>query len=378
MIWGEFMCQTVQTLPAIYSRMPRNQVHERIARHRTDLGTRLVILGHHYQSDEILQFADFIGDSLKLSQLAAAQKRAEFVVFCGVHFMAESADILTAPNVQVILPDSSAGCDMADLATIDQVEQAWPFLESASGGKRIVPVAYVNSSAAIKAFCGRQGGACCTSGNASAVIDWALSHGDKILFLPDQHLGRNALYQMGCPLDSMVLYRATEPRGGLKSEDVAGATAVLWDGYCPVHMAFSREQCEQIRQADRACRILVHPECRWDVFHESDMAGGTEFIIETIEQAPVGSHWAIGTEEHLVDRLARRHAGRLAIRSLATTRAVCETMGRVDLRHLLWVLDRLVEGKTVNRVTVDEPTRGQAAVALERMLSLKATQPVKG
>jgi quinolinate synthase len=372
------MCRPSEPLPPPYGTMPKGQAFERIRRCRERLGQRVVILAHHYQSDEVVQFADFTGDSLKLSQLAADQKQAEVVVFCGVHFMAESADILTAPNVQVVLPDPGAGCDMAEQATIEQVERAWSFLAVAARGKRIIPVTYVNSSAAIKAFCGRHGGACCTSGNASAVIDWALSRGDKVLFMPDQHLGRNTLYQMDCPLDNMLLYRPTEPNGGLTERQVAGALAILWDGFCPVHMLFTKTQCDQIRQTDPACRILVHPECRWEVFRESDMSGSTELIIQTIDHAPSGSRWAIGTESHLVDRLAARHAGRLAIRSLCNEPAACESMNRIDAPRLLWILENLCEGRVLNRVVVEEPVRGHAIKSLERMLVLKVTQPIKG
>ncbi len=365
-------------LPAEYDRLAEPEVFDRIRRCIEQLGRRLVILGHHYQTDEVLQFADFVGDSLKLSQQAAGQRDAEFVVFCGVHFMAESADILTEPGVQVILPHLEAGCSMADMATAEQVEQAWPFLTAAADGATIVPVTYVNSTAEIKAFCGRHGGACCTSSNAPVVIDWALSQGDKVLFLPDQHLGRNTLYQMGQPLGGMVLYDPSGPNGGLTAAQVAGAKAILWDGYCDVHTVFTKEHCQQICRADPACRILVHPECTWEVFKEADLAGSTEFIIETVDRAPDGSHWAIGTETHLVDRLARRHADRLSVRNLAPERSDCRTMGLIDPKHLLWVLDHLVQDRTINRIAVDEPIRSDATVALERMLALKPSQPVKG
>ncbi len=365
-------------LLAEYESLPDAEVLDRIPRCREQLGERLVILGHHYQTDEILQFAHFVGDSLKLSQQAADQTQAEFVVFCGVHFMAESADILTRPDVHVVLPHLDAGCSMADMATVAQVERAWPFLTSAVGDRTIIPVTYVNSAATIKAFCGRNGGACCTSSNAPVVIDWALTHGEKLLFLPDQHLGRNSLYQMGHPLEHMVLFDPEQPDGGLTAEQVARARAVLWKGHCDVHTKFTKARCEEIRRTDRACRILVHPECQWDVFRESDLAGSTEFIIETIDRAPDGSRWAIGTETHLVDRLARRHAGRLEVQNLAAERSDCPTMGLIDPKHLLWCLDRIIEGQPVNRIVVDEPTRNDATVALERMLALKPSQPVKG
>ena len=365
-------------LPAACVELGDAEVFKRIRHCKDRLGHRLVILGHHYQTDAVLQFADFIGDSLKLSQQAAEQTQAEFVVFCGVHFMAESADILTRPDVKVILPHLEAGCSMADMATLEQVERAWPFLTEAAGDVTIIPVTYVNSCAQIKAFCGRHGGACCTSSNAPVVIDWALSQGDKILFLPDQHLGRNTLYQMGNPLDSMVSYAPDEPNGGLTAKQVAEAKGILWDGFCCVHMVFSEEHCRRIRESDPACRILVHPECQWEVFDKADLAGSTEFIIQAIEQAPDGSRWAIGTETHLVDRLARRHAHRLDVRNLAPDRSDCVTMGLIDPKHLLWVLDRLVAGDPVNAIVVEEPTRTDATQALERMLALKPIQPVKG
>ncbi len=364
-------------LPDDIQQLPDADVLEHIRRLRKALGPRLVILAHHYQSDEIVGVADFIGDSLKLSQRAAQQKAAEYVVFCGVHFMAESADILTDPNVRVILPELDAGCDMADRAALDQVDRAWGFLTSCMPDKQIVPITYVNSTAAIKAFVGRHGGACCTSSNAPAVIDWALSHGDMVLFLPDQHLGRNTLYQMGHPLDRMPLYRPAEPNGGLTPHQIDGASAVLWEGACPVHITYGLDDCRRVRQADPACRILVHPECPWDVFAESDMAGSTEFIIETIDQAPAGSHWAIGTEHHLVDRLIRQYAGRLEIQNLSPILPVCETMTRITPRHLLWVLRELAEGRVVQQIGVDESVRRDALRALERMLALKASGAIK-
>ncbi len=364
-------------LASIFDDMTDDEVFDGIRDCKAKLGGTLVILGHHYQTDEVLQFADYTGDSLKLSQQAADQTGAEFVVFCGVHFMAESADIVTRPGVRVLLPHLDAGCSMADMADLPQVERAWPFITAAAGNATVIPVTYVNSSAEIKAFCGRHGGVCCTSSNAPVVLDWALSQGDKVLFLPDQHLGRNTLYQMGHPLDHTVLFDPSEPDGGLTEEQVARATGILWDGFCCVHMVFSEEHCRAVRQEDPAIRILVHPECRWEVFHEADLAGSTEFIIRAIDDAPDGSKWAIGTETHLVDRLARRHAGRLEVRNLAPRRSDCRTMGLVDPKHLLWTLQNLVEGQVVNRIHVEDATRGDALVALQRMLDLKPTQPVK-
>jgi quinolinate synthase len=373
------MAETAQkSLPVDYQHVSEPDLFDRILRAKATLGDRLVILGHHYQADEVIQFADFVGDSLKLSQQAADQDRAEFVVFCGVHFMAESADIVTQPEVRVILPHLDAGCTMADMATLEQVETAWKFLTASVGEARFIPITYVNSSAVIKAFVGRNGGACCTSSNAPVVIDWALSHGEKVLFLPDQHLGRNTLYQMGYPLDGMLMWDPDEPNGGLTADQVATCRAVLWDGFCSVHMVFSETHCKRIRESDPACRILVHPECRWSVFEEADLAGSTEFIIQTIEDAPDGSHWAIGTETHLVDRLAKQHGDRLSIRNLAKFRSDCRTMGMVDPRHLGWVLDNLAAGTVVNQISVEPAVRGDALLALERMLDLKPSQPVKG
>lgn len=365
-------------LPAEYGHLAEAELFDRIRRCKERLGERLVILGHHYQTDEVLQFADFIGDSLKLSRQAAAQDRAEFVIFCGVHFMAESADIVTRPEVRVILPNLLAGCPMADMATVEQVEQAWPFLTASAGDAKIVPITYVNSSAEVKAFVGRHGGACCTSSNAPVVIDWAFSQGDKVLFLPDQHLGRNTLYQMDYPLDVMVMYDPDEPNGGLTADQVARAKGILWDGFCCVHMVFSKAQCQAIRQADPTCRILVHPECQWDVFRESDLAGSTEFIIQAIDSAADGSHWAVGTETHLVERLAAKHAGRLSVRNLAPNQSYCRMMSLVDVKHLAWVMDNLADGTVVNQITVEDPVRAEATIALERMLALKASHPVKG
>jgi quinolinate synthase len=363
---------------AEYQELATDQVLQRIRDLKKRLGSRLVILGHHYQTDEILACCDFVGDSLKLSQQAAQQQDAEYVVFCGVHFMAESADILTRPDVQVILPHLEAGCSMADMASIEQVEQAWPFLTEAAGADKIIPITYVNSTAEIKAFCGRHDGICCTSSNAPVVIDWALTFGEKVLFLPDQHLGRNTLYQMGCPLDLMALYDPKVHHGGLTREQVTGARAILWKGYCDVHMRFTEQDCLRVRKTDPSCRILVHPECGWEVFKEADMAGSTEFIIETIDGAPKGSRWAIGTETHLVERLARRHVGRLSVQSLSSERSDCPTMALVEPKYLLWALDNLAEGVAVNRIVVREPVRRDAILALERMLALKPGQPIKG
>ncbi|MBI4578969.1 MAG: quinolinate synthase NadA [Planctomycetes bacterium] len=362
-------------LPPPYSRLSEREMCGRICAHKAAFGRRLVILGHHYQQDDVIQFADFTGDSLKLSQLAARQADAEFVVFCGVHFMAESADILTHDDVAVILPDLSAGCSMADMAMIDQVEDAWDRFAGATDEK-IIPITYVNSTADVKAFCGRHDGACCTSSNARKVLEYALTQGDKVLFLPDQHLGRNTAYALGNPLESMVVYDPHADDGGLTDEQVLGARFILWKGHCSVHQLFTEQHCEQVRRSDPARRILVHPECRWEVVQRSDLAGSTEYILKVLEEAPEGTSWAVGTEAHLVNRLAMRYAGRKYIRSLAGIQCLCTTMYRIDLPHLTWSLDELAAGRVVNRIKVDPDTCHHAIVALQRMLDNVSATPV--
>jgi quinolinate synthase len=353
--------------------MSEDELAEGIRHRKAELGSRVVILGHHYQRDDVIRFADFTGDSLKLSQLAAAQTEAEFVVFCGVHFMAESADILTGDEVKVILPDLSAGCSMADMADIDDLEDAWDFLTEAVGGATIIPITYVNSTAAIKAFCGRHGGACCTSTNARAMLEWALDQGDKVIFLPDQHLGRNTAYALGYRLDSMVMYDPKQVNGGLTAEQAADAKFLFWKGHCSVHGLFTAEQCDEIREIDSEFNILVHPECPWEVVQNSDYSGSTEFIINTVEAAEPGTKWAIGTEVHLVNRLADRHSDKM-VRSLAGIQCLCTTMYRIDMKHLLWVLDELAAGRVVNQIRVDDETSQMAVVALDRMLA-RASAP---
>ena len=329
-------------IPARYSTLGEEEIAERVDRHKGALGDRLVILGHHYQRDDVIRFADFTGDSLKLAQIAAAQKGAEFVIFCGVHFMAESADILTGEHVKVILPDLSAGCSMADMAGLDQLEEAWDFLTK-STPERIIPITYVNSAASIKAFCGRHGGACCTSSNAPMIVAWALEQGDKIIFLPDQHLGRNTAYALGHPLASMVLYDPQEPDGGLTPSQVAGAKFILWKGHCSVHQLFTEQQCAALRASEPERTIVVHPECPWEVVQQADLAGSTEFIIKTVREASAGSKWAIGTEENLVNRLASLHQDK-DVRSLAAIQCLCTTMYRISPAHLLWCLDEIAAG----------------------------------
>lgn len=362
-------------LPPQYTQMSEREMSDRIRRHKAAFGRRLVILGHHYQQDEVIQFADFTGDSLKLSQLAGAQAEAEFVVFCGVHFMAESADILTREDVAVILPDLSAGCSMADMAMIEQVEDAWDRFTEATDAK-IIPITYVNSTADVKAFCGRHDGACCTSSNARKVLEWALTQGDKVLFLPDQHLGRNTAYAMGFPLHAMATYDPHATDGGLSDEQVADARFLLWKGHCSVHQLFTVQHCEQIRRSDSRARIIVHPECRWEVVQQADMAGSTEYIIKVIDEAAEGTRWAVGTEAHLVNRLANRHADHKFVRSLAGLQCLCTTMYRIDLPHLTWSLDELAAGRIVNRIQLAPSVRHGAILALQRMLDNVSTTPI--
>jgi quinolinate synthase len=345
-----------------------------IGAHKERLGSRLVILGHHYQQDEVIQFADFTGDSLKLSQIGAAQKDAEFIVFCGVHFMAETADILTSDDVKVILPDLSAGCSMADMAALDQLEDAWDSFERTTDAT-IIPITYVNSAADIKAFCGGHGGACCTSSNARYVLEWGLRQGEKVLFLPDQHLGRNTAYAMGIPLEDMVVYDPHRPNGGLMAEQIRDARILLWKGHCSVHGLFTPQQCHDIRRREPDTRILVHPECTWEVVQLADLSGSTEFIIRTVRESPTGSRWAIGTEVHLVHRLAAQHPDK-HVRLLSGIQCLCSTMYRIDAKHLLWVLDELSEGRIVNQIRVDRETAVLATIALQRMLENVAPQPV--
>jgi quinolinate synthase len=370
-------------LPSKYADLSEAALRKRIRACKQELGKRLVILGHHYQQDDVIEFADFTGDSLKLSQLAAQQTQAEYIVFCGVHFMAESADILSSDEQTVILPDLSAGCSMADMAAIDQLEAAWPILSRGSDVP-LTPVTYVNSSAAIKGFVGAHDGACCTSSNAKMVLEWALhgatpdapvGRGHRALFLPDQHLGRNTAYAFGWPLKSMVVYDPLQPDGGLRPEQIREARFILWKGHCSVHQLFTAQQIEAIRATDEPYRVLVHPECSWEVVQQADLVGSTEYIIRTVGDAPPGSHWAIGTEVHLVHRLAATHPDK-HVRSLAGIQCLCTTMYRVDPRHLCWALENLVEDRIVNQISVDAETKHWSRVALDRMLELAPTQPV--
>lgn len=337
------------------------------------LGERVFVLGHHYQRDEVIQFADVTGDSFKLARDAAARPDAEFIVFCGVHFMAESADILTSPDQQVVLPDLAAGCSMADMARLAQVEDAWEALEAAGIADQVVPVTYMNSSADIKAFCGRHGGVVCTSSNAEVALDWAFEqHGPetKVLFLPDQHLGRNtAVLQLGLGLDDCVVWNPRLENGGLTAEELTSARMILWQGHCSVHGRFSPDVIDELRERIPDVQILVHPECQHEVVTKADLVGSTEFIIKTIEAAPAGSSWAIGTELNLVKRLADAHPDKNIV-FLDRNVCYCSTMNRIDLPHLVWALESLVAGDVVNRIVVDQKTQQEALVALQRMLDL--------
>jgi quinolinate synthase len=400
-----------QPLPEIYQQLSDAELRLRIESARQALGDRLVILGHHYQQDAVVEFADFTGDSFELSRNAAGQKGIEYVVFCGVHFMAESADILTGENVRVILPDLGAGCSMADMANIDQTLECWEQLKEQCPDQTIVPITYMNSSAAIKAFVGEHGGAVCTSSNCRNVLEWALKGGAdqggqwpvaathsgqwpvasgqepkggasaaastpppkvKILFFPDQHLGRNTAYAMGYPLEQMVVWDPRQELGGNDPRRLHDADFVLWKGHCSVHALFRPEHVDQVRQQYPDMKVIVHPECKWEVVQKADMAGSTAYIVKQVQAAPPGTEWAIGTEVHLVNRLKNDHPEQKII-VLSDCQCLCTTMYRIDLPHVCWVLENLLEGKVVNQIKVDEQTRKWALVALDRMLAIKGT-----
>jgi quinolinate synthase len=341
---------------------------ERAHAARAALGERVVILGHHYQRDEVIQFADARGDSFRLAQQAAARPRAEFIVFCGVHFMAESADILTGEEQRVVLPDLAAGCSMADMATAAQVEEAWEVLEDWVPGQ-VVPLTYMNSSAAIKAFTGTNGGAVCTSSNAATAMRWAFERRDKLLFLPDQHLGRNTAVQLGLDLDDCVVWDPHRDEGGLDAAAVERAKVILWRGHCSVHNRFLPEHVDLVRERIPGVKVIVHPECRHEVVTKADVVGSTERIIAVLDAAPAGSSWAVGTELNLVHRLAAEHPDK-TVAFLDRTVCFCSTMNRIDLPHLVWALEELVAGRVPNQISVSPETRSGALLALERMLAL--------
>ncbi|MEU7584921.1 quinolinate synthase NadA [Micromonospora sp. NPDC049230] len=337
---------------------------------KAKLGSKVFVLGHHYQRDEVIQFADVTGDSFKLAREAAARPDAEYIVFCGVHFMAESADILTTDAQRVILPDLAAGCSMADMAVLGQVEAAWDTLTELGIAGETVPVTYMNSSADIKGFVGRNGGVVCTSSNAKRALDWAFEQGSKVLFLPDQHLGRNtAVLEMGLSLDDCVLYDPHKPGGGLTPEQLRDAKMILWRGHCSVHGRFTLDSVNDVRERVPGVNVLVHPECRHEVVTAADYVGSTEYIIKAVEAAPAGSAWALGTELNLVRRLALAHPDK-QVMFLDKAVCYCSTMNRIDLPHLVWALEELVAGRVVNQITVDADTAHHARVALDQMLAL--------
>lgn len=346
---------------------------ERAKKAKATLGKRVMILGHHYQRDEVIQFADITGDSFKLAQAAAENREAELIVFCGVHFMAESADILTSETQRVILPDLAAGCSMADMATLTQVRDAWAVISELGIDSSTIPVTYMNSSAAIKSFTGEHGGTICTSSNAERAMKWALQQGERILFLPDQHLGRNtAVRHLGFSLDDCVLWNPWKPRGGLTDDQIRAAKVILWRGHCSVHGRFSLKNVQDRRSEIPGVSILVHPECPHEVVMAADHVGSTEMIISTVRNAPNGSKWAIGTELNLVRRLANENPEK-EIHFLDKTICYCSTMNRIDLPHLVWALEALAAGQIVNVISVDETTAHHSRIALERMLSLPQT-----
>jgi quinolinate synthase len=334
------------------------------------LGDRVFVLGHHYQRDEVIQFADVTGDSFKLAREAAARPSAEFIVFCGVHFMAESADILTDPAQKVVLPDLAAGCSMADMAVLGQVQTAWEQFEDLGIAGDVVPVTYMNSSADIKGFVGRNKGVVCTSSNAKRALTWAFEQGSKVFFLPDQHLGRNtAVLEMGFDLDDCVLYDPHKPGGGLTDRQLRDARVILWRGHCSVHGRFTIDSVRDVRERVPGVNVLVHPECRHEVVRAADQVGSTEYIIKALDAAAPGSAWAVGTELNLVRRLALAHPDK-QVMFLDRTVCYCSTMNRIDLPHLVWALEELVAGRVPNQITVDEDTAHHARVALDQMLAL--------
>ena len=346
------------------------QLVERAKAARAALGSKAMVLGHHYQRDEVIAFADIRGDSFKLAQAAADNSEAEFIFFCGVHFMAESADILTTPNQKVILPDLSAGCSMADMATASQVNDCWQVLGKLGIAARTIPITYMNSSAAIKAFTGKNNGAVCTSSNAARAMKWAFENGEKILFLPDQHLGRNtAVLSLGLKLNDCVLWNPWKPNGGLTDDQIKKSKVILWRGHCSVHGRFSIQNINDVRQQVPGVKVLVHPECQHEVVSNADVVGSTEMIIKTVRESAPGSKWAIGTELNLVSRLANENLDKQVV-FLDKTVCYCSTMNRIDLPHLVWAMESLVSGRLVNEIKVEAEIAKYAKVALERMLAL--------
>ena len=358
-----------QEIPRSYLGLPPQELDRRIREARAALGSRLVVLGHHYQRDEVIRYADHTGDSFKLARHAAAQEGVEYVLFCGVHFMAESADILTPPGVAVILPNMAAGCSMADMADPADVFAAWDEMTAALPGERVIPVTYMNSAASLKAFVGRREGIVCTSSNAPRTFEYAFARGDKVLFFPDQHLGRNTGFDMGIPLDEMVVWDWRKPLGGNDPEALARARVILWKGHCSTHQRFSVEQIERARAERPGVNVIVHPECSREVVAAADASGSTERIIQALAEAPAGSVWGVGTEINLVNRLAAEHPDKTVF-CLDPVVCPCSTMYRIHPAYLAWTLEELVAGRVVNRVAVDAETREWSLAALERMLAL--------
>ncbi len=363
------MLRLQQPLPDVYTLAAPAELEARIAAAKAELADRLLILGHHYQRDEVIRWADSRGDSLKLARYAAENAQASDIVFCGVHFMAESADVLTGPHQRVVLPDLNAGCSMADMADADEVEECWDALAGVIDVERVVPITYVNSSAAVKAFVGRHGGACCTSSNARGVLTWALERGDRVLFVPDQHLGRNTALAMGYPPEEMKLWNPRLEQGGLGDRDIKDSRFLLWKGHCSVHQRFSPAHVEAARVEHPGVQIIVHPECSQEVVALADKVGSTERILTWVDEAPAGSALAIGTEIHMVRRMAADHPDKLVF-SLDPLICPCSTMFRIDEPHLAWCLDALVRGEVVNQITVDDDTAEGARLALSRMLEI--------
>ncbi len=367
------LTKRTDVIPQFYAEMDGEELDRCISLARAELGERLVILGHHYQRDEIIKYADYRGDSFKLAQLAAAHPEADYIVFCGVHFMAESADVLSGPNQKVILPNPAAGCSMADMANIAEVEECWDTLHEVLGDEAgIIPVTYMNSAANLKAFCGKNGGIVCTSSNAPAVVDWAFQQGKRVLFFPDEHLGRNTGLKYGIKEEQMVVWNPKDPMASENAEEeLENARIILWKGYCSTHMRFSSQQIAKARADYPGINVIVHPECRREVVEAADLYGSTEYIIQQIEQAPAGSQWAVATEINLVHRIAHEHPDKF-IFCLDPIVCPCSTMYRIHPAYIAWVLEALLEGEVINQVKVDEDIVYWARVALERMLALAA------
>ena len=360
-----------QPLPESYLGLPDDEMALRIEAAKAALGDRLVILGHHYQRDEVIRFADYTGDSFKLANAIANHPTADYIVFCGVHFMAESADILALPHQRIILPDLAAGCSMADMAPADQLEICWQELTQLGMAARVTPITYINSAAAIKSLVGENGGTVCTSSNAAATLKWGWQQREKILFLPDQHLGRNTAFKMGVPLDQMVVWDPHQAFGGLTRDELAAAKLILWKGHCSVHVRFTAKQIEKVRAEHPGIKVIVHPEVPFDVLQAADDSGSTEYILKQVREGAPGSKWAVGTEVHLVHRLAEEVAPGKTVVSLDQFGCLCSTMFRVSPNHLLWVLDSLVDGEVVNEIVVPEEQKKWAKLALDRMLAIR-------